>query len=205
MFIKPSKNRIEFERLLHSLNYNDRSVIYTNIEKERRQINYMCEDGSAMAIYIFIILYPNKKSYLYQEFLYQKTQQSNEIKKELKDLAKRIYFSEKTRVADVGWEAVYTKQPDQFSFEDRKKIIFDFLQKANQAINAGLCNHSPRPGDILAAKPYGPKINEGYNESSLVIGTRQRYAVARKIGFGSLCSNGFCYARYDDNLILRAI
>lgn len=202
-YILPSKNRIKFERLLYKLGYRDRSPIYPEQSKKNRQINYKCDDGSAMAVYLFLIPYQTKKSYLYLEFLDLKDEP--DVKEQVKSLAELIRFDEKTMLADVGWEARYTKQPDQYEMNDRKRIIYNLFQQLVEALSEGMCGYEPKPGMILAAKPHGPKINEGFNESSITIGTHQRYLVAKKVGFGPLRSNGFCYARYDENCILRPI
>ena len=202
-YIRPSKNRIQFERLLYKLGYRDRSPIYPEQSKKRRQINYKCEDGSAMAVYLFLIPYQTKKSYIYPAFL--KLKNSPYIKEEIKSLAELIRFGEKTMLADVGWEAKYTKQPSQYEMNDRKRIIYNLFQQLVEALSEGMCGYEPKPGMVLAAKPHGPKINEGFNESSITIGTHQRYLVAKRVGFGQLYANGFCYARYDDDCILRPI
>ena len=202
MFIKPSQKRIEFERLLHELGYKDRLPVYSKEDKRYQQVNFKCSDG-AMAIYTFIILYQTKKSYLYLEF--KDHYNSPNLKEKIQSLAEKIHFQEKTRVAEVGWEVKYTKQPDEFSLEERKQIFYHFMKYTYQNLEEGMVNLSPRPGDILAAKPHGPKINEGFTESSLVIGKHQRSLVARKFGFGELQEDGFQYARYDENYVLKPI
>jgi hypothetical protein len=63
----PSKKRLEFERLLKELGYIDRSPVLESEEKTE-QVNFKCSNG-AMAIYTFVDLYQNKKSYLWIEFL----------------------------------------------------------------------------------------------------------------------------------------
>jgi hypothetical protein len=205
VFIKPSQKRLEFEKLLRELGYKDRSPILPLNDKKKRQINYYCDDGSAMAVYLFLIPYLTKKSYLYPAFLRLKKENDPYIKQKMHNLAKYIRLEEKTRLADIGWEVKYTKEPDQFNTTDRTKIIFNLFKQFIEALSDGMCGYKPRPGDILAAKPYGPKINEGFNESSIIVGTRQRYLVARKVGFGTLYDNEFCYARYDENLKLNPI
>jgi hypothetical protein len=202
VFIKPSQKRIEFERLLHQLGYKDRLPVYPKEDKRYQQVNFKCSDG-AMAIYTFIILYQTKKSYLYLEF--KDHYNSPNLKEKIQSLADKIHFHEKTRVAEVGWEVKYTKQPDEFSLEERKQIFYHFMKYTYQNLEEGMVNISPRPGDILAAKPHGPKINEGFTESSLVIGKHQRSLVARKFGFGELQEDGFQYARYDENCVLKPI
>lgn len=202
MFIRPSQKRIEFERLLQELGYKDRLPVYPKENKRYQQVNFKCLDG-AMAIYTFIIMYQTKKSYLYLEFLDH--YKSPSLKERISTLAEIVHFSEKTRIAEVGWEVKYTKQPDEFSLEERKQIFYHFMKYTYKNLEEGMVSLTPRPGDILAAKPYGPKINEGFTESSLVLGRYQRSLVARKFGFGNLQDDGFQYARYDENCALQPI
>lgn len=202
MLITPSEKRIEFERLLKELGYKDRLPVYPKEEKRYQQVNFKCSDG-AMAIYTFIILYQTKKSYLYLEF--EDHYNSPDLEDRIKVLAERIHFQEKTRVAEVGYEVRYTKQPNEFSLEERKQIFYHFMKYTYKNLEEGMVKISPRSGDILVAKPHGPKINDGFTESSLVIGKRQRSLVARKFGFGELQEDGFQYARYDENCVLRPI
>ncbi|MFM7853234.1 MAG: hypothetical protein ACKO96_15250, partial [Flammeovirgaceae bacterium] len=98
----------------------------------------------------------------------------------IKVLAERIQFPETGRLAEVGYEVKYTKQQSEFSLEERKKIFYEFIKYTYENLQDGIVKIKPRPGDILAAKPHGPKLNDGFNESSLTIGKRQRALVARK-------------------------
>ena len=199
MLIRPSQKRIQFERLLKELGYKDQSPVIPKMKKMMKQTNYMCSDG-AMAIYLFFIPYLNKKSYLWLEFLDHHN--SPDIKTRIKTLAKRIQYQEKTRLAEIGWEAKYTKQPYEFSLEDRKRIFFSFLKEADYAIHSGFdsLNIKPRPGDVLVGKPQGVKINQGFTESSIELGTRQRALVGRKFGLGHMYDDGFQYGKYDRDL-----
>ena len=201
MLVK-DKKRIEFERLLRKLGYRDRSPIFPQEEKRIKEKQYMCSTGAIM-ISTFIILYKTKKSYLWLEYLdnYDEDNLENIISK----LAERIRYKEKTRLAEVGYVAKYTQQPNQFSLKERKKILLDFMKMTCTHLADGMAELSPRPGDVLVAKPHGPKINEGFTESSLVIGQRQRAMVAKRFGFGNLQDDDFQYARYDENCILRPI
>ena len=202
MHIQPSDKRKKFEKLLKELGYRDRSPVYPKEDKRYQQVNFKCNDG-AMAIYTFVILYQTKKSYLYLEFLDHYN--SPDVKDKIKTLAERIYFHEKGRLAEVGYEVKYTKQPSEFSLEERKKIFYEFIKYTYENLHDGIVKIKPKPGDILAAKPHGPKLNDGFNESSLVVGKRQRALVARKFGFGELYEDGFQYARYDENSELKPI
>lgn len=199
VLIRPSQKRIQFERLLKELGYKDQSPVIPKMKKMMKQTNYMCSDG-AMAIYLFFIPYLNKKSYLWLEFLDHHN--SPDIKTRIKTLAKRIQYQEKTRLAEIGWEAKYTKQPYEFSLEDRKRIFFSFLKEADYAIHSGFdsLDIKPRPGDVLVGKPQGVKINQGFTESSIELGTRQRALVGRKFGLGHMYDDGFQYGKYDRDL-----
>ena len=101
MLITPSEKRVEFERLLKKLGYKDRLPVYPKENKRYQQVNFNCSDGS-MAIYTFIILYQTKKSYLYLEF--EDHYNSSNLEERIQTLAERIYFHEKTRLAEVGYE-----------------------------------------------------------------------------------------------------
>ena len=202
MLIIPSQKRIEFERLLKRIGYKDRLPVYPKEEKRYQQVNFNCENG-ALAIYTYIILYQTKKSYLYLEF--EDNYGAPDLEHRISTLAENIHFNEKTRLAEVGYEVKYTKQPEEYSLEERKKIFYYFIKYTYKNLEEGMVKLSPRPGDVLAAKPHGPKLNEGFTESSLAIGKHQRSLVAHKFGFGDLKKDGFQYARYDENCILRPI
>lgn len=202
MKINPSEKRIRFENLINKLGYRDRSPIILSQREDKwtKQTNYICPSGGSIGIYTYIILYQNKKSYLYSEFLDNYNEFNLEEK--IKKLATIIKFKEKTRIAEVGWECIYNQDPTQFSLEERKSILFSFIKETNKNIQEGMCNINPKPGDMLAANPKGLKINQGYSESSIELGTRQRSNLAKKFGFGNVYEDGFSYARYNENLEL---
>lgn len=203
--IKVPKLRLEFERLIRKLGYRDRSPIHSRKERIRNQINYMCEDGSAMGVFCFLIPFFTKKSYIYIDFKYLKWINDPYLELKVKTLAQYIKLEEKTRIGEVGWEVIYTKNPDQFSMKEKVKIIFDLFQRMSLMLKKGEFKFEPRSGDILASRPYGPKINEGFTNSSIVQGTSQRGRVAQKFGFGPVKQNDFQYARYDENGNLNPI
>ena len=202
MSIKVPEKRLQFERLLKELGYKDRLPVFKKEKKRTKQTNYVFDNG-AMAIYTHVLPYFTKKSYLYQEFLQHKN--SPDLSERIQNLAKIILFEEKTRVAEVEWEVVYTKQPTEFTMEERTHVFFDFVKEAKLNIFNGMIDLKPREGDILAANPRGPKINQGFTEKSLELGARQRAIVDRKFGFGKVYADGFQYCRYDKNLIPQPI
>jgi len=199
VILLPPKKRTEFERLLKELGYKDRSPVLPKEKKIMKQINYMCNDG-AMAIYLFFIPYYTKKSYLWLEYL--DYHNSPDIKERIESLAQRIHYDEKTKLAEIGWEAKYTKQPYDFSLEDRKKVFFSFLKEAQYSLHNGFdsLNIKPNTGDILVGKPQGVKINQGFTDSSIELGTRQRALVGKRFGLGNVYEDGFQYGKYDENL-----
>ena len=111
MLVKEEK-RIKFERLLRKLGYRDRSPIFPQEEKRIKEKQYMCSTGAIM-ISTFIILYKTKKSYLWLEFL--DNYEEDDLEDIISKLAERIRYKEKTRLAEVGYEAKYTQQPNQFA------------------------------------------------------------------------------------------
>jgi hypothetical protein len=194
----------KFEILLKDIGYEDESPIYTKENKRKKQSVYKCSSGG-MAIYSYIIPYFNKKSYVYLEFLDNyNILEENELKIKIKTLCKNIRFEEKTRIGEIGWEVIYTKTPDQFTLKERTSIFFSFLRSSSKTLK-GQFNLKPQKGDILAAKPHGPKINQGFTESSMEIGLKQRILLGKKFNFGDIKEDGFQYAIYDEQGNLHPI
>lgn len=198
-------NDIEtFERILESIGYKDDSTIFPEQNKKQKQTVYKCTDGG-MAIYSYIIPYYNKKSYVYLEFLdTYELLELEEVKVKIKNLCNHIRFEEKTRIGEIGWEVVYTKSPDKFTLKERRDIFFSFLRSSSKTLK-GQFNLKPEKGDILAARPHGPKINQGFTEDSMKIGIRQRIMLGKKFNFGDIKEDGFQYAMYDDQGNLHPI
>lgn len=202
MFIKPTSRRLEFEKLLRELGYKDRSPIYFE-DKVTKQINYVLPSGKAMGFYNTIVPYYNKKSYLYTEF-YQNYHEPN-LKSLIESLAKNILFHEKTRIGEVYWKVVYTNDPTEFTLEERRAIFGYFIKDVKDWFTNGFTKFKPREGDMLVSNPYGPKINKGFTKESMDEGTKQRSLWNKRLGFSDLKSDGFCYARYDQDLKLRPL
>jgi len=194
----------KFNNILNDIGYSDNSQIYPQENKKRNQIVYTCDSG-LMSIYSYVIPYMNKKSYVYLEFLDSEEKHSLEkIKSNIKELCDNIIFNQKTKLGEVGWEVVYSKQPNEFTLHERKKIFFSFMKIAKNNLK-GCFDISPNPGDVLAARPQGPKINQGFTEESILLGKKQRISLGKRFGFGDIKSDGFQYAIYDENLALNPL
>lgn len=202
MIINPPEKRIEFEKTLRELGYRDRSPVYLE-ERVTKQINYVLPSGKAMGFYNTIVPYYNKKSYLYTEF--DQNYYEPERKNMVKSLAENILFNEKTRIGEVYWKVIYTNDPREFTLEERRAIFGYFVKDVREWFTKGFVKFEPREGDMLVSNPYGPKINKGHTSESMDEGTKQRALWNKRLGFGDLQSDGFCYARYDHNLKLRPV
>ena len=197
---------LEFEVLLFNLGFRDKNKLILNPEKEKltNQMNFHCDTGS-MAFYSWIVPYRNKKSYLFREF--EEHYGEEDIADRIKRLAKKIKYVEENHrgIGDIGWDVIYSKQPDQFTNEERTRMYMQFLKEGSQFFRGDFYGLSPRVGDMLAARPQGPKINEGFTENSLQMGARQRALIARRYGFGFVYEDGLQYARYNDDLELEPV
>lgn len=194
------------DEMMNNLGYSpDNSPVHLVKEKERKQINYMCDDGSAMAAYLFLIPWFNKKSYVFNEFAYGYYYKNPFLEDKIKIHTEHIKYEEKTRIGEVGWEIIYTKEPKQFNPETRKKIIYNIYKQIGECLREGFYEYKPQPGDILISRPLGPKIDQGFTEESMLKGTQQRGIAARKFGFGIVYPNEMQYARYNNDLILEPL
>jgi len=191
---------LEFEILLIDLGYKDKSKIEIDYPKFTNQMDFSCETGS-MAFYSWLKPYYNKKSYLYVEFLeyYNET----DVKQRIERLAKKIDFDTKTRIGDIGWDVKYTKSPELFTAQERTKMYIEFLSKGKEFLKGDFYGLNPEPGDMLAARPQGPKIDQGFTDRSLKLGAKQRALIAQRYGFGPLFEDGLQYARYNNELVLE--
>lgn len=179
--------RNKFERTLWKMGYRRREPIHPKQEKVLQPVKYEFEGGQ-IVLTTFIIPYYTKKSYLWLEHL---------DGGDVKTLAKRIRYNQPGRIYEVGYEAQYTVHPSEISRNVRKSVMMDFIKMTRKNLKEGMLGFTPNEGDIVAAFPHGPKIDMGFNASSLAVGRRQRAAVARRFGFGQLYSDDFQYSIYD--------
>lgn len=195
-----------FDEVMANLGYSsDNSSIHLGKDKEKRQINYKCPDGSAMAAYLFIIPWFNKRSYVFDEFAYAYYYKNPFLEDKMRIHTQHIKYEEKTRIAEVGWEVIYTQEPKDFNPETRKTIIYNIYKQIEECLKEGLYEYKPQPGDILVSRPLGPKVDQGFTESSMQRGTQQRGLIARRFGFGMVYPNDLQYARYNDDLVLEPL
>lgn len=193
-----------FNSILNDIGYPDDSEIYSQENKKKNQIIYKCDSG-LMSIYSYVIPYKNKKSYVYLEFLdSQENYDLEKTKFNIKELCDNIIFNQKTKLGEVGWEVTYNKQPSEFTLSERKKVFFSFMKIAKNNLK-GCFDILPNPGDVLAARPQGPKINIGFTDESIFLGKKQRISLGKRFGFGDIKSDGFQYAIYDQNLSLNPL
>lgn len=201
----------EFDKVMENLGFSpDNSPIHSEKDKDIPiQINYLLEDNSAMGVYFYIVPWHNKRSYLYNIFLKEYLYGNTELEAMIKSHADHLRYEEKTRLGGIGWEVVYTKQPSEFTFSERKRVLFDIFKKGMEYLTNGLekydSNYKPRPGDVLISRPLGPKLNEGFTETSIITGSIQRGKIAQRYGFGEVSSNYHQYARYNNDLKLEPL
>ena len=185
------------------MGYRDNSPVLGSNDKILRQINYMCENNSAIGIICYIIPYYTKKSFLYESYKEDLAYGDYSYAFErLKNLISFIDYSHNGRVGVVGWEAVYTKVPEKFSKLERKKIVFDLFKRLGDWLKHGDKQFQPNPYDVLSCRPQGPKVEEGFTADSMFRGSMQRAKIAQKYGFSDIKNDGCQYAIYDKDLKL---
>jgi hypothetical protein len=203
MRIKPSKNRILFERLLKKIGYRDRDPILKHLEQIEKSIeNNQYHDIAD--INGFFILFHNKKSFLYDEFVkHFNGSNKKEIKSRINKLANRIKFKEKNPICEVGWAVKYKVDPRSLTLEINRSILFAGIKGFPKLLKNGMENISPRPNVILIGKTTSQNsIVMGLDSFDLVT---KRASLAKKFGFGKLDEFNYVYGIYDENLNLNPI
>jgi hypothetical protein len=197
---------IKFERLLKKIGYYDNSPIIKNVQKLKKNILKEYNDKFNIEIIGFIYYYPNKKSYIwrcYQELLNNPKLTKKEIIKYLLEICRGIIFTEKTRMAEVGWEILYSNNLLTKSKRDLFILYLHILKDLKILLIQEFFKIKPKPGDILVSRPRGLKFKV-HNINTDWEGMRQRSLSAQKMfNFGKLNEFGDQYARYDDNLNLH--
>ena len=160
MLVKEEK-RIKFERLLRKLGYRDRSPIFPQEEKRIKEKQVYVLYWIILMTVASLYCIKQKKSYLWLEFL--DNYEEDDLEDIISKLAERIKYKEKTRLAEVGYEAKYLLNNQiNLTLKERKKILIDFMKMTYVHLAEGMVELSPKPGDVLVAKPHVPKIDEGF-------------------------------------------
>jgi len=203
--IKVSKTRKEFEVLLYKLGYRDRSSSSLKPKRESTKIAKECFPNSINYIEFFVIHYPNKKSYLYEEFLKDKKNLSqNELVKKYKYILKKINFGS-GRISEIGWRIMWDRNPQLLTPNQHKKILYRIIREFKNVRETKSYFSKVDPYQILVSKPWGNQLYTSLDTKDNFNLTRKRSLVNSKFGFGELDEYGCEYAIFDETLYLNPI
>lgn len=149
---------------------------------------------SILTIQGFIEFYSTKQDFLDDD--YKKYQDQNRL-----DYFKtKIKLEEPTRIGEVGWQILHSRNPKLLTQEDNKHILYSFLNEGPKLFQ-GLEDLHPQCGDILFSKPWSGSLI-GIDNSNL---SQKRGRMNTRFGFGPMDEYGYQYARYDEFLVLKPI
>lgn len=143
---------------------------------------------------VSITVFPNVQNYL----LARNNDGSNLID------AANILKGQLGKVVDVAWEVEYAKYPSAYDKKSRLKLLLEIISIIRECL-AGAMNVQPEVGMVLATYPYGSKVDLGPSLQSYRRGTTNREFFDRRLGFGKVDSEGWCYAIYNDDLKLMPL
>jgi len=203
---KFSPEVLKFEHLLKKSGYYDNSPIIKNVKRLEQPILEKYLEKYHIKIIGFIYYYPNKKSYIwrcYKEMLNNPKITRKQMLIYLFIISKGIIFSQKSRIAEVGWDLLYTSKLRK---ESKRSLFILYLQISRdlkKMLRQDFLGIIPNPGDVLVSRPRGLKFGlRKFNTEDE--GMRQRSISAEKLfNFGKLNSWGDQYARYDEDLNLH--
>jgi hypothetical protein len=127
----------------------------------------------------------------------------NEPLIEKKANSQKIRFKEKNRVAELGWELVFYKDPGILSDNDRKKILFRVIKELVSVYRNKNYPRPMNPGHILISKPWDQKLHTGVNKFPELI--RKRSSINSRCGFGNLDQYNYEIGIFDLQLKLNPI
>jgi hypothetical protein len=202
--IKAPKRRIKFERMLRSFGYRNRETANTYFKKINHQMLKDCYP-EFLDINLVLTRYLNKKSFLYQEFLKDTHLSNKELYKKYNYLSKKIRFKEKNRIAELGWELIFYKDPSTLSDNDRRKILFRVIKELVSFYRNKNYPRSmnPNPGHILISKPWDQKLHMGMTKFPELI--PKRSSLNSRCGFGNLDQYNYEIGIFDLQLKLNPI
>ena len=209
------KAREIYSNLLKNLGHEDNTEMQFPVTYNKTKMYYF-ESGCAKVNYYLTNFY-NKKSYIYPIFLdtfHCQIRYPNKNHPQAGATMKMldiVNFAERRNIAEVGWEIVFDKQPMYFTMMERLRLLVKLkaeterLVKSAQKKTEMFGDFRPVAGDMLMEKPFGPKMDLGFSEQSIKLGSKQREKIAKKYGFGDIKEDGCQYGRYDENMILHPV
>ena len=205
---KFSPEVLKFEHLLKKVGYYDNSPIIKNVKRLEQPILEQYFEKYHIKIIGFIYYYPNKKSYIwrcYKEMLDNPKITKKQMLIYLLTICKGIIFSQKSKIAEVGWDLLY---PNKLHKESKRNLFILYLQITRDLktmLKQDFLGINQKPKDVLVSRPRGLKFglckfNTEYE------GMRQRSLSAERLfNFGKLNDWGDQYAIYDEHLNLHPI
>lgn len=203
--IKAPRARKEFEALLYKLGYRDRSSASLKPKRESTKIAKECFPKSITYIEFFVVHYPNKKSYLYEEYLKDKKILSkNQIIKKYRYLLKKINYGS-GRISEIGWLIMWDRNPQLLTRNQHKKILYRIIREFKNVRETKSYFSKVDPYQILVSKPWGNQLYNPLDTKDDFNLTRKRSLINSKFGFGELDEYGCEYAIFDETLYLNPI
>lgn len=170
----------------------------TNVElnggTEYKRKDYLNIEGDPLTLNINITVFPDVQNYLYARH------QDGSSLTEAADVLKGSLG----RIVDVSWDIEYVKYPSAYGKRNRLILLLEIMDIIKECFAGGM-GIDPHPGDVLTTFPYGAKVDIGPSMSSYKRGTVNREYLDRRLGFGKVDSEGWCYAIYNDDLKLMPL
>lgn len=182
----------EFKKLLSEIDINIQRIYDS---PEIFKISLESEFKDVLEINVLYRIFKNKISFIYYDYeIYKDFEKS-------KYLIKKLDLNSPGRPIKVDWEVNHSGNPIFFTFEQNKKILFDFIKGAKKSLKGDSIN-TAKPNDILIGLPW---------DGSLIVpihhpeNRRKRAVLNYKFGFGKMDQYNYQYAKYDSNLDLHPI
>tara|TARA_Y100000004_G_scaffold196347_1_gene266051 strand:- start:532 stop:1176 length:645 start_codon:yes stop_codon:yes gene_type:complete len=209
------KAREIYSNLLKNLGHEDNTEMRPS-SLFNKTIMYYLESGCAQVNYYLKNFY-NKKSYIYPIFLetfHCQIRFPNKNHPQAGPTMKMleiVNFTERRNIAEVGWEIVFDKQPMYFTMMERLRLLVKMRRETQRLVESAqdktemFGDFRPVAGDMLMEKPFGPKMDLGFSEQSIKLGSKQRENIAKGYGFGDIKEDGCQYGRFDEDMILHPV
>jgi hypothetical protein len=156
--------------------------------------DFLSIEGDPLTLKIAITVFPDVQNFLYAR--YQDGSNLEEVAAILKGCMERI--------VDVSWDIEYVKYPSAYAKRSRLNLLTEILAIIKECFSGGM-GLDPKAGDVLTTFPYGAKVDVGPSMESYRRGTINRQYLDRRLGFGKVDSEGWCYALYNNDLKLMPL